>query len=137
MNPAFQRARTVLVVEDNPDHRDVLQRQLEALGVRVVVAADGLEGLAQLERCRPDAVLCDLAMPTMDGLEFATRVRRDGRFRHMLLLAVTGRATQADLVESWRVGFDGHVVKPVTAEVLNAITERLALTSRLRMRSGA
>jgi CheY-like chemotaxis protein len=45
------------------------------------MATDGLHGLEQLERCRPDVVFCDLAMPTMGGLEFARRMRQDPRFR--------------------------------------------------------
>jgi two-component system, OmpR family, response regulator MprA len=51
------RSRTVLVIEDDDDHREVIRRLLESLGARVVVAANGLEGLGQLERQQPDAVL--------------------------------------------------------------------------------
>jgi CheY-like chemotaxis protein len=70
------RGRTVLVIEDDDDTREVVSRLVEALGATTVVAADGLEGLVQLERRRPDAVLCDLAMPIMNGIEFARRMRQ-------------------------------------------------------------
>jgi CheY-like chemotaxis protein len=83
------RGRTVLVIEDDDDTREVVSRLVEALGATTVVAADGLEGLVQLERRRPDAVLCDLAMPIMNGIEFAQRMRQNPRYRGMLLIAVS------------------------------------------------
>jgi two-component system, response regulator len=132
MRPASRRAPTILVIEDNDDHREILQRQLEALGAQVLVATDGVDGLALLERWQPDAVLCDLTMPTMGGLEFAMRVRCDPRHRAVLLMAVTGRSSQSDLLETWRVGFDGHLLKPVTSEMLNSVVHRLARQSASR-----
>ena len=74
---------------------------------------------------RPDAVLCDLVMPVMNGLEFATRMRSDPHYRKVLLLAITGRASQADILETWRAGFDGHLMKPLTPEVLEGVVGRL------------
>src|SRR5262252_1817290 len=101
------RGPVILVIDDDPDVREVFQRQLEALGARVVVAADGFEGLDQLERSNPDAVLCDLAMPGMDGIEFGIRMRADMRFCRVRLIAVTGRCNKAALLGSWGAGFDG------------------------------
>jgi CheY-like chemotaxis protein len=92
------RGRTVLVIEDDDDTREVVSRLVEALGATTVVAADGLEGLVQLERRRPDAVLCDLAMPIMNGIEFARRMRQNPRYWGMLLIAVTGRERDADFM---------------------------------------
>ena len=126
MSPALQPRPTILVIDDDPLFRETLRRQLLALGARVVVAADGLDGLAQVQHWQPDAVLCDLTMPTMGGLEFAMRMRRDPRHRSVLLMAVTGRSSQSDLLETWRVGFDGHLVKPVSTEMLDSVVQRLA-----------
>src|SRR5262245_6529382 len=95
------RRRTVLVIEDDDDTREVSSRVLEALGAGVVVARNGLEGLVQLDRRQPDAVLCDLAMPIMDGIEFARRMRQNPRYRHVLLIAVTGRERDADFLDTW------------------------------------
>jgi CheY-like chemotaxis protein len=110
--------RTILVVDDDPDLRETLQRQLEAFGFRVVLAADGREGLAEVARSHPDVVLCDLTMPVMDGLEFGRRFRANPQHRHVLLIAVTGRNRESDIVETWRIGFDRLVGKPVTGNTL-------------------
>jgi CheY-like chemotaxis protein len=56
--------------------------------------------------------LCDIAMPGMDGLEFATRMRADSRFRGVPLVAVTGVTGQPVLMANWIAGFDGHIDKP-------------------------
>ena len=70
------RLRTILVIDDDPALRETTQRQLEAFGFCVVLAADGREGLAKVARSQPDVVLCDLTMPVMDGLEFGRRRER-------------------------------------------------------------
>ena len=123
MPRAFQRR--VLVIEDDPEIRDILVRLLAALGAQVVAAADGLEGLEHLARWHPDMVLCDLAMPIMGGLEFAHRMRQDPRYRNVLLIAVTGYTRQADLYDTWRTGFDGHLGKPIQMPALTALAQRL------------
>src|SRR5262245_45461238 len=92
MEPADSpRGRRILIIDDDPHQRETLQRLVEARGAHAVVATDGFEGFRQLERSHPDAVLCDLAMPIMDGIEFATRMRREHRYRRVPLIAVTGR----------------------------------------------
>ena len=116
----------VLFIEDDREYREVVRRLLEGIGVGVVVAADGIEGLDQLEHSRPDLVFCDLAMPRMDGIEFGIRMRRDMRFGRVPLIAVTGRRDQAALLDSWGAGFDGHLDKPVTTDVLVGVIERFA-----------
>jgi CheY-like chemotaxis protein len=120
------RGRTLLVIEDHDDTREGLRRLLDGHGATVMVSADGRAGLRHLAQRVADAVLCDLALPEMDGLEFATRVRADSRYRRVLLIAVTDRASPADFLETWTAGFDAHLVKPVTAEMLAALARRLA-----------
>jgi two-component system, sensor histidine kinase len=117
---------TVLLIEDNDDFREVFRLRLESLGAHVLVVADGLAGLGQMARPPlPNAVLCDLTMPTMDGLEFARRVRLDPRYRRVLLVAVTGSDSDADVLQTWRAGFDAHLVKPVSDEALGALARRV------------
>jgi CheY-like chemotaxis protein len=118
------RDRVVLVIEDDDEYRDIIRRLVEFLGARVLTAADGLAGLRQMEPRPPDLVLCDLTMPIMDGLTFARCVRNIPRYRRVLLVAVTARGAQRDLLETWRTGFDAHLVKPVTLEALRAIALR-------------
>jgi CheY-like chemotaxis protein len=132
MHHAISHRRTVLVIEDDPDQRETLQRQLEARDVRVVVAIDGVHGLAVLERCHPDAVLSDIRMPEMDGLEFARRMRSDSRYRGMPLIAVTVLNDLSDVMATWRAGFDDHLPKPLSAQALDRIVQRLVTRSSTR-----
>lgn len=131
------RGSTILVVEDDDEARDLARRLLECLGARVVVAENGRDGLNQLASVRVDAVLCDLSMPIMDGLEFARRVRRDPRYRHLLLFALTGWQGQADFFRTWEAGFDAHVVKPITGEMLRALARRVSHRGVRSERPGA
>lgn len=121
------RGRTILLIEDDDETREVTRRLLECMGARVAAAVDGFEGLMRLESLRPDTVLCDLAMPIMDGLEFARRMRQDPRHRRVLLIAITGRDSHADFLDTWAAGFDAHLVKPVTPEVVASIVRRSGL----------
>jgi CheY-like chemotaxis protein len=137
-DPAFPfRGRTLLAIEDHDDSREMIRLLLEGLGATVMVAAQGREGLRRLAQRVPDAVLCDLIMPEMDGLEFATRMRADSRYRRVLLVALTGRASNADFFNTLSAGFDAHLVKPVTAEMLAALARRLADRSERGLAPGA
>jgi CheY-like chemotaxis protein len=124
---------TILVIDDNEEVREMFRLLLEILGARVMLAADGMAALTQVEWRTPDAILCDLSMPVMDGLEFAQRLREVSRYRRILLIAVTVRDAYQDFIETVGAGFDGHLVKPLTQEALNALAERLAQHRRLRL----
>jgi CheY-like chemotaxis protein len=126
MGPLSLHGRTVLVIEDHDDTREVLVRLLTLLGGKVAAAPDGLAGLLLLPQCRPDVVLCDLTMPIMSGFEFSRQMRRDRRWDRVLLIAVTGDESQAAVRDTWEAGFDGHLVKPVTEVALASIARRLA-----------
>jgi two-component system CheB/CheR fusion protein len=119
-------ARTILLIDDDPSERETLRRVLEMYGATVLVASDGWEGLDRLHERRVDAVLCDLTMPGMDGLEFARRLRQRPRDQRTLLIAVTGHGGPTDFMATWAAGFDGHVVKPVSRDILDALAHRIA-----------
>jgi CheY-like chemotaxis protein len=135
--PLLLRGSTILVVEDDEEARDTARRLLEAFGARVIVAETGRAGLSRLESVRPHAVLCDLGMPVMDGLEFARRVRRDPRYRGVLLFALTGWQDQADFLRTWEAGFDAHLVKPITMEMVRSLAGRLTGQAASGGQSGA
>jgi CheY-like chemotaxis protein len=116
------RGVTVLVVEDNPDHRETTQRLLEHLGARVVTAENGDDGLGAVLVHQPDLVLVDLVMPGMDGYEFARRLRSDPKYWRLRLVALTGLGDETSVLKSWSLGFDGHLVKPVTEEGLDLLS---------------
>jgi two-component system CheB/CheR fusion protein len=132
------RGSTILVVEDDPEAGDLVRRLLELLGARVATAEDGIDGLSRLVKMKqPDMVLCDLTMPRMDGLEFARCLRRLPEYQRTLLVAVTGRQAHEDFLRTWDAGFDAHLVKPITMEMLRALARRLSQRFADQRESGA
>jgi len=108
--PAMPR---VLVVDDNVDAAESLAMVLECEGFEVACAHDGLAALEWIERDPPQAVLLDLGLPSIDGLEVARRVRAGPLGRQVLLIAVSGYGRDEDHESTRTAGFDAHLVKPV------------------------
>lgn len=115
--------RSILLIEDNDDARDSLQRLLELDGHRVTAAGDGDSALACLRAARPDVALIDLGLPGMDGYELARRIRLDTGDA-ILLVALTGYGLPADRLRTREAGFDWHLVKPVDREALDEVLRR-------------
>jgi CheY-like chemotaxis protein len=106
----------ILVVEDNPESRDLIVYLLSAFGYAVFSASDGREGLEVMRRERPDLILCDLHVPELDGYEVARQVRLDPQFRNLPLVAVTASAMPSDRDQVLAAGFDGYITKPIVPE---------------------
>jgi CheY-like chemotaxis protein len=114
----------VLVVDDDPDIRYILRQWLERLGAMVREASDGLDALAQVERSVPDLILSDVAMPRLDGCAMVERLRARPALAHLPVIALTGLDTPETLLRTLSAGFDGHLVKPITKDVLAAQLDR-------------
>ncbi len=108
----------ILVVDDEQAVRGSLERTLRFEGYEVTVAGDGVEALDRVERDRPDAVVLDVLMPRLDGLETCRRLRARGDGLRVLLL--TARDAVADRVTGLDVGADDYLVKPFALEELLA-----------------
>ena len=109
----------ILVVDDERAVRDSLRRALELQGYQVDLAADGAEALAQLEsNGQPDAVVLDILMPGIDGLEVCRRIRENGNEVPVLML--TARDAVGDRVAGLDAGADDYLVKPFALEELLA-----------------
>ena len=109
----------VLVVDDEPAVRESLRRALTLEGYEVELAGDGAEALEAIRAGRePDAVLLDVLMPRLDGLEVCRRLRREGSRLPVLML--TARAEVEDRVAGLDAGADDYVVKPFALEELFA-----------------
>src|SRR5258708_28641344 len=121
------RDLSVLVVEDDRAHRELVQDMLAALGGRVAVAASGEEGLALLSAggC-PDLILCDLRMPRMDGFEFAHVARKYSASRNVRLVALTAIRDADASLRTWSAEYDAHLEKPLTVEKLEDLAARLS-----------
>jgi CheY-like chemotaxis protein len=102
----------VLVIEDNRDAADTLRRLLQRAGYDVAVAYSGPDGLESARARLPAIVICDLAMPGMDGYEIARALRNDAATATMRLIAVSGYAMAEDQSQCLRAGFDHHLPKP-------------------------
>ena len=116
----------VLVVDDDPPVRRMLERTLAAEGHAVTTAADGGAALAAVEREAPDLVILDVAMPGIDGLAVTQRLRGKGITAPILLL--TARDAVSDRVEGLDAGADDYLTKPFAVEEL--IARVRALTRR-------
>ncbi len=124
----------VLVVEDNEINREIIVRQLAALGVTARAAADGFEGYSCWAKLRPRFVLLDCHMPGMDGYTLARRIRaqeadEDGsRMRECVstttIVAISANATPEDRQACREAGMDDYLSKPITRQKLVAIFEK-------------
>jgi len=108
----------VLVVEDHWDAARGIERLLSLFGYEVRVERDGLDAVQSAIAFRPHTVLIDLSLPTIDGYEVAERLREHEATRDCRLLAMTGWVDDAHYVRACAAGFDRHLAKPVTMEVL-------------------
>jgi two-component system, OmpR family, response regulator MprA len=117
----------VLVVDDDPPLRRMLARTLSAEGYEVSVAADGGAALAQAERTAPDVIVLDVAMPGVDGLTVARRLRGKGLPTPILML--TARDAVPDRVAGLEAGADDYLVKPFAVQELIARLRALARRS--------
>lgn len=132
--PLSQRLQgmTLLVVEDNALNREVVEELLTAEGATVVLAHDGRAGvdIVQTARQHFDAVLMDMQMPIMDGLEATRLIRSDGRFNNLPIIAMTANASASDRQQCQQAGMNDHVGKPFVFEQL--ISVLLSTTCRQR-----
>ena len=108
----------MLVIEDNPDAASSVRDLLELTNHTVAVALSGREGIEKARTFKPDVVLCDIGLPGMDGYEVARAFRSDSDLRGSVLVALTGYAAPEDLARVREAGFDVHVAKPASPEVL-------------------
>ena len=129
--PAPSRPRRVLVIEDQPDAREVLRLALEMAGHHVFEAADGPHGIEAASRHQPDVALVDIGLPGCDGYEVARQVRQTAAGRSIFLVAMTGYGQPEDRRRSEAAGFDVHLVKPIDPERLNALLAGQRADARL------
>ncbi|MEZ6108008.1 MAG: PAS domain S-box protein [Pirellulaceae bacterium] len=115
-------SRRVLVVDDNQGAAGMLSRLLRKLGDhQVETAHDANDALARIEREPPDIAFFDIGLPGIDGYELARRVRQLVVGKRIHLVALTGYGQDSDREQALAAGFDRHVVKPASYEILEAI----------------
>jgi PAS domain S-box-containing protein len=119
VQPGGDKGIGVLVVDDNVDSAQSMAQLLAILGYRTWTAHDGQEALQVAGDMRPEAVVLDLGLPKLSGLDVARRVRASpGWGRQVLLIALSGWGQEEDREMTREAGFDHHFVKPVEVEEL-------------------
>jgi two-component system, response regulator len=125
--------KVILLVEDNPDDEALMRRAFRQskLANQIEVARDGAEALAQLlgpeRRPLPTLVILDLKLPKVDGLEVLRQVRAAERTRTLPVVVLTSSREEQDLIESYRLGANSYVRKPVDFVQFAAAVEALGL----------
>lgn len=129
----------ILVVDDDQAVRDSLARSLKYSGYEVTTACDGVEALAQLSAHRPDAVIMDVMMPRLDGLEATRMLRASGN--DVPILVLTARDAVGDRVDGLDAGGDDYMAKPFALDELlarlRALTRRASTIPDLETHDGA
>ena len=118
----------ILVVDDDQAVRDSLKRSLQYSGYEVAAAADGIEALAHLSAHRADAVIMDVMMPRLDGLETTRVLRQQGN--DIPILVLTARDAVGDRVDGLDAGADDYMAKPFALDELMARLRALTRRSR-------
>jgi CheY-like chemotaxis protein len=114
----------ILVVDDEPGITELLSDLLEMHGHPVVIANDARSALDLIRLQRPEAILVDLMMPSIDGLSLAVTLRHDPGMRGVPLIAMS--ASDSALALADRIGdFDAHIAKPFETDQMVALVERL------------
>ncbi len=117
---------TVLVVDDYSVTQRVLGHILRLGGFDSLSAINGLEALEILEEEHIDLVICDIAMPEMDGITLLRRIRADARFSHLPVIMLTASGQDDDRVIAEDAGANGFLTKPASSDdLLNAVSEFL------------
>jgi two-component system phosphate regulon response regulator PhoB len=112
--------KTILLVEDEPDIRMLLEFSLQKQQAHVFTAATGEEGLSYLRTSLPDLILLDWMLPGLDGLAFCTHVRRQQDLQNIPIIMLTAKGEEDDIVQGLEVGATDYVTKPYSTKVLMA-----------------
>ena len=111
--------KTVLLIDDNRDVRNYLKSVL-SFEYNILEASNGKEGIARARKHVPDAVVCDVMMPVMDGMECCRILKSDIRTSHIPVLMLTAYAAEDQKIKGYECGADSYISKPFSADLLLA-----------------
>ncbi|MBI4376387.1 MAG: response regulator [Elusimicrobia bacterium] len=123
-HPAQKR---ILVIDDSALSRSVLQEALEKKGFRVTLAENGEKGVTLVLQDAPDLILMDVVMPELNGWETCLRIRKAALSKAIPIVIMTSKDTPQDMLQSFEVGADEFISKPVALdELFNTINQLLS-----------
>lgn len=108
----------ILVVDDEPDIRELIEYNLKKEGYQVVTAENGLEAIAQAKKHAPQLILLDIMMPEMDGIEACRVIRALPEFKETFIVFLTARSEEYSEVSGFNVGADDYIAKPIKPRIL-------------------
>jgi two-component system, OmpR family, response regulator MprA len=119
-------AKTILIVEDDVSVRTLLKKSLGAKGYTVHTCADGLEGLTELERSRPDLILVDIMMPRLDGVTFVRAIKGNHSTKPIPVIFLTAKNDPKSMIEGINIGAKYYITKPFQLdELLSKVAKAL------------
>lgn len=123
MEDGRELSKTILVVEDNTDSRELVVKVLEAKGYQTIAAIDGEEAYRKAAEERPDLILMDISLPKLDGYEVTRRLKNNDELRNIPVVALTAHAMKGDREKALQAGCDGYITKPINVrELVGQIT---------------
>lgn len=121
---ASKRA-TILLVEDVEDNRGLVRQLAAYMGLGLIEAVDGEEGVRLAREAQPDLILMDLSLPVLDGWAATAMLKGDPATAHIPVIALTAHAMQGDEQRAREAGCDGYVTKPISLLPFKALLERV------------
>ena len=119
----MKSATDILVIDDQLEHRLLIEELLEAGGYRVRSFGSGEEALCYLKSNRPGLIICDIRMPGMDGFEVLEAIKSD--YPDIGIVMLTGDGDSEAVREAFRMGADEFITKPIDSEELLLVVERV------------
>jgi|AraplaDrversion2_2_1032049.scaffolds.fasta_scaffold00036_76 DNA-binding response OmpR family regulator len=116
--------KTILLIEDKPTLLDTLKSLLELYHYKVIVAANGAEGMEQARLNRPDLVISDIYMPVLNGYELLEMLKKDDALCNIPVIMLTAKTEIEEIDLAMQKGADGYVTKPFVFKNLHAIIKK-------------
>ncbi|MCD8509854.1 MAG: response regulator transcription factor [Bacillus sp. (in: Bacteria)] len=114
----MKRSIKVLIVEDDPNITELVSMYMDKLGFELLVADDGEAGLDLYYKERPDCIILDLMLPSIDGWEICKTIRIEDKDTPIIML--TGKGQSYDIIKGLEIGADDYIVKPFDPNELSA-----------------
>jgi two-component system, cell cycle response regulator DivK len=135
--PAREGPPLILIVDDDPDNREVYSQFLRFGGFSVVTAVSGPEAVEKASRLNPDLIVMDVALPAMDGYQVTQSLRRSATTADIPVIALTGYPVEYSLDDALASGCTTYLTKPCLPKDLADVIDKVLLWKRLRMNATA